>query len=271
MANQDVGEDTLVADADAGAQQDGEEAQTGTDNGEGGDDAAQPKLVFGKYKSVEEAEKGYKELEHKLHGQGREMSDLKREFETLKQQAELKSLLSEIVKVKEEKKTPVDFESFAGQVGQEFLDNPKQGIAKILGAVNTWQAQDRDTLLSEIKSLRSEISSLQSGVEERVERADPFYEQNKATIDRLVKGGMNLKGAKEFVREMLSETGADQRQTPPPQTRGVRSAVPAGKVESYWASPDERAQFVMEHGEEVAKAMESDYAMRAKNGTKVRK
>lgn len=264
MANPDAGEDTpgdqvdITPDAEARTDQDGAGEQATDD---------QSKLIFGKYKTIEEAEKGYKESERKFSEQAQSVSELKREMESLKSQAELKSVLStvtELVKSREaEKKPAIDFETFATTVGQELADNPREGVRKIMSAISSWQAQEGDKVANEIRALKEMFSSMQSRVEERVERADPFYEKNRELIDRLTDGGMKLDKAKSFVREMAEKAG-DETRTAPPPNRSANRTPPEPTKESYWESPEERAQYVAEYGEEITKKVETDFARRLK-------
>ncbi len=43
----------------------------------------EPELIFGKYKSLEEAEKAYKEAERKIHEQGQKLSEMDEQLESL--------------------------------------------------------------------------------------------------------------------------------------------------------------------------------------------
>lgn len=275
MANPDTGEDTLDTaaedqDSDAGDTQ----AQAGTD-GADADNGEQSKLIFGKYKSMEEAEKGYVESERKLHEQASSLAEIKRDMESLKTQADLKTAIlgiTEIVKSRgEEKKPAVDFDAFTKSVGDKLAENPTEGVRMMATAFNTWTAQDREATVSEIKSLKEMISQMQTQVEDRVERADPFYEKNKTMIDRLVKDGMNLGRAKAFVREMAEAAGEDTRTAPPPKAGTNRVAGEPAKL-SYWENQEERASFVRDYGEDIAKKMEEDFSKRVKaNEQKARK
>jgi hypothetical protein len=262
MPNPDEGADTLTATADAtDADAKAVQAQTeATNDGAGGEGAEQPKKVFGKFTSIEEAEKGYKELERSLTEVAQGRADAKREVESLRAQADLKSLLTEIVKVKQESaKTPVDFDAFARATGEKFLSDPAAGVKEMLAAVSTWNKQDRDSVAAEVKELKALLLKQQEMVEDRVERVDPFYEKNKAMIDRLTSDGMKLSKAKSFVREMVAAAGDEGRDAPPPKITSARVKSEPPAVQ-YFDTADERAAYVAKFGEDVTKKMEDEFA-----------
>lgn len=263
MPNQDQGADTPPVATDAGAEGATEQAQTEQSGEAAGVAASEQKLVFGKYTSMEEAEKAWKESERTLHAKAQEAADARREMESLRGQADLKSLLGEIVKAKQaESKPAVNFDAFIEETSSTLLEDPKTALRKLTSALSSWQKQDHDDLAAKIVGLETIIRDQQKSVEDRVEKADPFYEKHRATLDELTSGGMNMKAAKTFVRKAVEAAGEDTRDAAPPSLAARRTQPPDEATVKYFDTPDERVDAVRRFGEEVVKQMESEWVQK---------
>ena len=110
----------------------GKEPPEGIPPGEAGKDADEEKLILGKYKTMEEAEKGEKEREAKFTQAHQELADAKRELELERQKTRLiEEKQEEIRKAtteEEKKKLEQDLE----QMGKELAEESKKGPAAMM-------------------------------------------------------------------------------------------------------------------------------------------
>lgn len=211
-----------------------------------GSENAPPKLLFGKYKDEAEAERGYKDLEHKLSEQGEQLGMLRRELGSFQERSQMSEALAKITELVAKSKEPtVDYAQLEEDIAATMADNPAEATKKLLRAVGSWTANDRQTLLGEIKSFKEELVKMRGELTEKLETADSFYSQNKETIDKLVKGGMRLSAAKDFVREIVKDDGSNSA-TRRPVSVSPSSTSSASKAGNSYLSAKEREQMKAE-------------------------
>lgn len=114
----------------------GKQPPEGTPAGEAGKDAGKEKLILGKYKTMEEAEKGEKEREAKFTQAHQELADAKRELELERQKSRLVEEKGEQIrkaKTEEEKKRlQQELDQNLERMGKEFVEESKKGPAAMM-------------------------------------------------------------------------------------------------------------------------------------------
>ena len=110
----------------------GKQPPEGTPAGEAGKDAGKEKLIFGKYKTKEEAEKAFKEGETKYHEGQTKLAETEKLLEIERQRTRLVEEKQEEIKKatteEEKKKLEQDLE----QMGKEFAEESKKGPAAMM-------------------------------------------------------------------------------------------------------------------------------------------
>ena len=209
-------------------------------------------LILGKFKDVAEVGKAYVSLEQKLSEMGSTISVLEREREEAKTQNQLADVLKTIATSKQAEDAPKarDFDSFATEIGEDFREDAPKATKKLMAAVAGWLNEDKSntekSLKGDISALKNELSTLASLMRESQDKSDPFYQQNRVAIDKMVTKGMPLAAAKELVKEVLE--GADTPfQIRPPTTVAPRNVAPVKNVQKY-LTQEERARFKSIHG-----------------------
>ena len=193
-------------------------------------DTAPAKLIFGKYKTIEEAEKGEAEKD-KLYGrQAQELGALRAEIEALRQRSEMKEVLAALVNNSKPKEdTPaMDMDAFTQKLGDRWLDDPKSVSKELLGVTSHWVNQTEKKTLSEVEALRQELRQMREQTAEAMERMSPEYQQHKDVIDKMVAKGIPLSTAKELIKELAQLTPTEpptQRITPPASITANRASV----------------------------------------------
>lgn len=219
----------------------------------------QPKLLFGKYKDEGEAEKAYKELERKLSEQGSEVGLLRKELSSVQERTQLTDVLAKLSERMEHKQPEVDFDKFADELASGMAENPTEATKKLLKAVGSWTASDRDTLLKEIKSLKEEVGRVRGEITEKLESSDSFYNEHREMIEKMRKGGMSLSAAKDFLKDIVKDRDITNGTTHPPATvnGGSRSV---SKSSDAYLSAQERDEMKKEgfSDDEIA-SMEATY------------
>lgn len=225
---------------------------------DGGD--ASVKLIAGKFKTVEETEKAYKEAERAITEKGNALAALQRQVEDLSQKAQLNEVLNRLAenaKPKEEPPKPRDLDSFAEEVGNDFATDAKTATRKMLNVMGSWSSQDRTTLERKLDALSTQLQSVLGKVAETEEKADPVYQKFKPLIDEMVQGGMNIKAAKLFVSK-FNKDDESQTQSPPNHVSTGR-VTPQGNVESYLTA-NEKAEMKREgYTDDDISAMEATH------------
>jgi len=198
------------------------------------------KLLFGKFKDETEAEKAYRELERKLGEQGSEVGNLRKELSSVQERTQLSDVLTKLSERMEHKQPEVDFEKFADELSAGMAENPTEATKKLLKAVGSWTASDRDTLLKEIKSLKGDIEKIRGDLTEKLETSDDFYIANKEMINEMVQGGMRLGEAKNFLKKIVQDkdVGRGSAKVPATVSGGSRTAA---KSNGSYLTADDRA------------------------------
>ena len=225
---------------------------------EGQETDASGKLIFDKYKTLDEAAKGYKELEKKFTEVSTEKSRL---AEMAQMNDALKALAGAVSKVNEksEEKPPVDFEPYLESLASKWTEDPKAGLKEISGMVNSWIADEgvksKKYADEKLTGLTNEINSLK----ENIIKSSSDYSENKDDVEALIKEGLSLSKALGVVKSLKSKY-VPERITPPGIIGGVNaSAGTKAKGNEYFSSPDERQTFIDRFGEDIVKDMEAEH------------
>lgn len=237
------GQDTLPASAESST-----EVQTLPESTPSQEEAVQvekPKLLFGKYKSEEEAEKAFKEAERKFLEKAEKASQLEKELSQVRERNQLTEVLSKLAETVQKKEPELDFDKFAEEMAAGMAEDPKETTKKLLRVVGSWGQQDKNTLLKEVRALRDEMTRIRDDVHTRMETSDPFYEAHKVVIDELVQGGMKIEAAKTFLRKMSVDTPTEGKAKPPVAVNGT-SVAAVGKSSKSYLTAEEKERFRME-------------------------
>lgn len=202
------------------------------------EDTAPAKLILGKYKSIEELEKGEAEKD-KLYGrQAEELGKLRSEAEQLRQRAEMKDLLQAVVANSKPKEVAPSFDadSFTTRLGEKWLDDPKAVAKELLGVSSHWVGESEKKTLSEVELLRQEIGKMKQQQADMAERMSPEYQEHKEAIDTMVNEGVPLTVAKSIVKKLANaaSTGSDTvvRNRPPTSLTPTRTITQEAKLPS---------------------------------------
>jgi DNA mismatch repair ATPase MutS len=240
---------------------------TGTDEAEktaeGQEADASGKLIFDKFKNLDEAAKGHKELERKLTEVATENAKLREQSQL---NEALKAMAEAVSKSKEKTEAPApDFQAYLESLSDKWTTDPKEGLKELSGAVNSWISDEgtkaKKYADEKLTSLEKEILSLR----ENIIKSSADYTSNKDDIESLVKKGMKLSDAMEIVKDFKARYVPESRIEPPSRINGVNaSAGTKVKGNEYFSSPQERQEYVDRYGEELVKDMEADHKRRVK-------
>lgn len=202
------------------------------------EDTASTRLILGKYKSIEELEKGEAEKAKLFGRQAEELGRLRAEMENLRQQANLTEVLKTIAESKKEPESqPMDIEAFTETLENDWSVNPRVAAKKLLGVANTWVSQAEGKSKSELEQMKREIEKLKGEMSEKLERLSPEYQQHKDVIDKMVAKGIPLSTARELVKELAGDASpviAAQRVTPPASVMPTRTISNQVKPQSEY-------------------------------------
>lgn len=202
------------------------------------EDTAQTKLILGKYKSIEELEKGEAEKEKLFGRQADELGKLRAEAEQLRQRAEMKELLQAVVNNNKTKDSAPSFDAdaFTNRLGEKWLEDPKAVAKELLGLNSHWIGESEKKTLSEVELLRQEISKMKQYQADMNERMSPEYQEHKEAIDTMVNEGVPLSVAKSIVKKLASGSPASPepiiRNRPPASITPTRTITPDVKTPS---------------------------------------
>lgn len=229
-----------------------DEASENTEAGVGAEEAIvssedKPQLIFNKFKSIEDAGKGYLEAQRKISSQGEELRTIKQSLKDLEEKTNIVDAIKQISQTSQSKQGPSenDYDKFVDGLGEEFIQSPKEALKKLLGVNNNWLGEVERTSKSYSDAKIAVLEKRLADYESKLEQVDPGYQKDKDMIDRLVKGGMSIKAAKEFLKDVSSEDSpiTIQRSRPPiTPSGGVKGGQP---VKSY-LSAKERAEWKKE-------------------------
>lgn len=219
------------------------------DTGEQATEKAKADSFLLNFKTKEDAEKAFKEEQRKITEQGTRLSQLQQEMESIRQQNQLASAISELAKKGEEKKPALDFDRFVNEVAEDYSNDPKQAVRKQMAALSSWMEEERKKGTSETMSaLKAEMAALKAELSDTLERKDTVYEQHKEIIDELVAGGMKFASAKKFVREKLVKDEQTQKDAPPPSLSTGRVSSSQKRTDDYFVSKEEEERYKAKHG-----------------------
>lgn len=247
-------EDTLLAEAADSDTLTGDEAQT--------DDGAveTPSLIFGKYKSMEEAEKALKGLEQKFHATAAENA-------TLREKAEMKQVLDKITELSESKSKGADesieaYNRAVAEIAEDFRENPEEGVKKLTQLNNAWLSDMENKLSQATEAKYSELAKRFEEIQERIGDMNPDYIEHKAMVDQLVADGMPKAKAIEWAKKL--DKGSS-RVLPTSMNGTVKRG---GEKKDVYLTKEDRARMKIQDGltDEQLDAIEEEYQMRRANG-----
>jgi len=231
-------------------------------------------LIFGKYKTMDDASKSFKELEREFHERSQKLSEMERsmaesrkEAELYKGQSDIKELLAEVIRAKSEKAEPaMDWSKLVEGLETKRREDPGASVKDELSLMSGWVQNAEKKALSALSGveakLRAEYDNRLAEFESKSIKASEEYKENKAAVDMLCAKGIRLSDAVEMAKS-LNTAFSTQRIMPPTMPTGAANEAGSGKRASgYWSTPAERQLIVDAEGEEIAKAMESDYNRR---------
>ena len=259
-----------------------EEAQDTTDTGDTAPQTAQTdgapaadadtandkgQLYFGKYKTLEEAEKAHGELERKLGQQGNEVGELRRRAEQAEQQAQLAAALEKLADASSKKDEPEkDFQAWVQEVAEE--EGVSVGLINKLAALNNdWAGQLEGKTKQDIEALRKEVLDTREQLEKARVTLTPDYQRHKDTVDALVADGMSIPKALEWAKKVAAAAapGQPDAMDPPPNVSASRTSGRVEKPKPYLSSEDRanmKAQFGL--NDAALDEMEAEHQARKK-------
>lgn len=252
---------TLNADVDTGSKAapsavDGAGSSPNMDT-----DGAAKKLFFGKYETIEEAEKAHKE-EQQLRGrQANELGELRKQVAELSEKTQLKEVLNNLVESNKAKNEPAkDWATFEEEMAELNRSDPGEYAKKSMKIQSAWLAEEAKKLKAEHAREIAEIQKANTELSEKYERLEPDYLENKAVVDKLVESGLSLKVAKKQAKDIAAMFMGDR--TPPSGTLTATRKTASAPVNEYW-KPGER-EYLKSQGttDDELKEMESDWKRR---------
>ena len=203
-------------------------------------DTAPAKLILGKYKSVEELEKGISE-ERKMFGkQAEELGQLRAETENLRQRAEMKDLIATIAaQANRPKDEPqIDMDKYLAEIGDSVMSDPTAAVKKLAGLNSHWVGQSEKKTLSEVEVLRKELAAVKQQQSDMADRMSPEYQQHKEAIETMVAEGVPLSTARSIVKKLAGNSSSTEttitRNSPPASITPTRASVPDTKAQSVY-------------------------------------
>lgn len=230
-----AGQDTVQMDAPNGA----ESVVVSPSN----EDTEATSLIFGKYKTIEEAEKAHKESERRMHEAAQEAARVKDRIRELEERSQLTEVVKSLAESQKPKQPVIDWKEVQEKIKEKFREDPGAGVEEVFAVTNSWITQEVRQAEQKTKLLESELNELK----EAVEKSDVFYQQNQELVDGLVKDGMSLKKAKTWAKKMVQSQKAEmpEGQIPPASMAGSR--VVQRSVTEPLIAKDERARMVAEY------------------------
>jgi len=191
------------------------------------DTGEETELIFGKYKDMDEAQKGVDELNQNYGKQTQEVGELRKTVEELKARADNTGAINKLVETltpKEEPKSPE-----WGAIVQQFVDKgwDEEDAKRQVDALQisaAWQQQGEESVktsvLSEVEQLKSELETERQA---RVMLTDD-YRDNKDLVDQFVAKGMHINDAIPMAKQIAEQlpAKAPERGAIPPSLNGGR-------------------------------------------------
>lgn len=203
------------------------------------------KLFFGKYKSIEDAERSFKELEKTLGHQANEIGEYRQKIADVQEKNLLAETLARLNQPKE--KAPIDYEAFSEELAAEISENPSKAIKKLLGVSAGWSREAESSVKSEVekrlKAIEETYSKKVSELEEVTEKLQPDYLENKSVIELFTSKGMSIKQAKQLAKQVKQELGVKDEGIKPPTTITSNRSSSAGTIDKY-LTDDDRARMM---------------------------
>jgi len=203
--------------------------------------------------------KSYTDLEKNRSQVVTEVDQLKKELDAVKEQSKMAETLETIANntapVEKEEQSYEDYLKLqAEEMGLE-ADDPAVKLNSLSAkAYDSWLKQTEKALEEKYdKKLDAIRAEFQEDKASRV-KSSAAYTANKAEIDEMVEAGFDEGKAIQFVLNKAAQT-SDTSEAPASMPSGRVTATPTES--EYWSSPEERAQFVVMHGEEATKEVEA--------------
>ena len=172
------------------------DAQKGTEASSPVKTDTEGSLILGKYKTMEEAEKGYKEVEKMATQKAQEAADARRQLAEVSEKAQLNQGIASLIEQLKPKEQPPDYKGFVTNLAETARNDPGKAMEDfslyVNSVANDVERKAIGAAEKKFSELQAEIQSLRDNVEK-----DTFYQENQETIESLRKDGMSLAKAKD--------------------------------------------------------------------------
>ena len=201
------------------------------------------KLILGKYKSMEDAEKGVAELNKQYGNQSREVGELRQQMETLRVQAQLAEKLDAIARNTSPKEKEPDFDTYAEQMAEKYDANPEM-LKEILRVQSSWIAESEKRVSQGRDSKVAELEKALTAIREEQVKLSPSYQENRELIELATSQGVSVEQAMKIVASLKSKIAPTAPpRVDPPTGMGPQRAGAGGK-RIPWFSETDRAEMV---------------------------
>jgi len=232
-------------------------------------------LYFGKYKTKEEAEHGYKEAEKKMHEATEREKSLQNQLEQAKQNAQIAESIKALADAQGKGNEPeaLDLKDFAESLADKYSIDA-DAVEEMLAVSNTWiqdsernavKKSDFEALIAQNKQLQESVNILNG----KFVMTSTDYQDNKEMIDIYTAKGMTLPDAIETAKTVRSKLGIAQpeRINPPTSIGGSRvnghqptaKPVLSDKEKEEWIrdgfTPEDIAKYEVEQISQRTKAI----------------
>lgn len=217
-----------------------------------------PELILGKYKDMDEAQKGMKELEKKFH-------QVSAENAALREKTELKQVLEKMTEMSSSKDSTDDSverlnEEFA-RIADDFREDPEEGVKKMSSLMNAWIIDEGRKVKAETSKEVSELRQSLSELRESMGNMNPDYIENKELVDELVSDGMAKAKAIDWAKKMKGSS-----RVLPTSLSGSR--IRESEKKSVYLTKEDRARMKAYDGltDEDLDMLEASYQERSRRG-----
>jgi hypothetical protein len=225
-------------------------------------DTDQDGLIFGKYKDLDEASKGFTELNQRFGKQSQELGELRKTVETLQSQAQLAERLDRIAEhTKPKEEPPQDFDSFVDGLAEKkgWDETTTDLFREQLRASGMWTSDIQKQTEERLTKLDRAVSEKIARLEAEQLKLTPDYQAHADLIEQFVEGGMQRNAAIAMAKTLapkLAPTQPDRMQ--PPASISASRTGPDTKTASY-LTDEEKAQWKAEGftDEQIAQAEEN--------------
>ena len=198
---------------------------------------------LGDYKTKEDAEKGFAELQAFKDKQGNEIGELRGKVEALAGQNDMKTAVEKLIELNTPKEQAPDWAAQKKQWVEQYGEDEANKMDEQARQNSAWIAQTEAAIE---KKFNAKTAALEAALaEERNERVklSAEYQSNKELVDRFVSKGMSLKDAVTEAAEISSQlpAKAPARGNLPASVEGTR--VPVKEKEQLKFSEEDIAYY----------------------------